>query len=120
MEDITEKAATLDVPVRTTLSCGQHHQEILKYTEVTDIDLVTMGTRGLTGIGRLLQGSVAAQVIEEADYPILTVNRRTAELKKHPYTFLRKTNLNRKLGLYLNIIFNILISVFKPEISIAY
>jgi nucleotide-binding universal stress UspA family protein len=100
LEDITEKAATLDVPVRTTLSFGQPQQEILKYTEVTDIDLVTMGTRGLTGIRRLLQGSVAAQVIEEADYPVLTINRRTAELKKHPYTFLRKTNQNRKSRLY--------------------
>ena len=97
LEDITEKAATLDVPVRTTLSYGQAQQEILKYTEVNGIDLVTMGTRGLTGIRRLLQGSVAARVIEEADSPVLTINRTTAELKKHPYTFLRKENQNRIL-----------------------
>nr|WP_233340694.1 universal stress protein [Haloprofundus sp. MHR1] len=95
LEDITEKAATLDVPIRTTLSYGQPQQEILEYTEVNDIDLVTMGTRGLTGIRRLLLGSVAAQVVEEADCPVLTINRRTAELKKHPYTFLRKANQNR-------------------------
>ncbi|WP_144927754.1 universal stress protein [Halorubrum salsamenti] len=95
LEDITEKAATLDVPVRTTLSYGQAQQEILEYTEVNGIDLVTMGTRGLTGIRRLLQGSVASRVIEEADCPVLTINRTTAELKKHPYTFLRKENQNR-------------------------
>lgn len=92
---MTKKAASLDVPVRTTLSYGQVQQEILEYTEVNDIDLVTMGTRGLTGIRGLLQGSVAAHVVEEADCPVLTINRTTAELKKHPYTFLRKANQNR-------------------------
>jgi nucleotide-binding universal stress UspA family protein len=96
LDDIAEKAATLDVPVRTTLSYGRPQQEILEYTEVNTIDLVAMGTRGLTGIHRLLQESVSDRVIEKADCPVLTINRPTAELKKHPYTFLRKSNQKRK------------------------
>jgi hypothetical protein len=36
-------------------------------------DLVIMGTHGRTGLGRLLMGSVAEQIVRKATCPVLTV-----------------------------------------------
>ena len=36
-------------------------------------DLIVMGTHGRTGLGRLLMGSVAEQVVRNASCPVLTV-----------------------------------------------
>jgi len=40
-----------------------------------DASLIVMGTHGRTGLGRLLMGSVAEQVVRRAACPVLTVTR---------------------------------------------
>jgi nucleotide-binding universal stress UspA family protein len=47
--------------------------EILRYAEDHDIDLIVMGTHGRSGLQRLVLGSVAASVVREATGPVLTV-----------------------------------------------
>src|SRR5437762_10147383 len=39
-----------------------------------EIDLVVLGTRGRTGLGRALLGSVAEQILRQAPCPVLTVS----------------------------------------------
>ena len=46
---------------------------ILRKAEGTGCDLIVMGTHGRTGVGRLLMGSVAEQVLRRAPCPVLTV-----------------------------------------------
>jgi len=50
--------------------------EIITYCQEHDIDVVVMGTRGRSGVGRLLLGSVAERVVREAPCPVLTVPAR--------------------------------------------
>lgn len=38
-----------------------------------DIDLIVVGTRGRTGVGKLLLGSVAEEIVRNASCPVLTV-----------------------------------------------
>jgi nucleotide-binding universal stress UspA family protein len=38
--------------------------------------LIVMGTHGRTGIGRILMGSVASQVVKSSDLPVVMVNQR--------------------------------------------
>jgi nucleotide-binding universal stress UspA family protein len=47
--------------------------EITNYAEKNEIDLIVMGTKGLSGFTKLLMGSVATGVVQYAPCPVLTV-----------------------------------------------
>jgi nucleotide-binding universal stress UspA family protein len=60
--------------------CMEHHllegnpvEEILNLAEETESNLIFMGTHGRKGLGRLLMGSVAEQIVRKAPCPVLTV-----------------------------------------------
>jgi nucleotide-binding universal stress UspA family protein len=78
LTNVAEQAASCDVDVRLTLTHGIPWKEIRDYTSENDIDLITTGTRGLTGIKRLLQPSVASRVIRKVAAPVITINRLTS------------------------------------------
>lgn len=52
---------------------GDPATEILSLAHDVGADLIVMGTHGRTGLGRLLMGSVAEQVLRKASCPVLTV-----------------------------------------------
>lgn len=49
---------------------------ILTYASEHDIDLIVMGTHGRRGLGHLLLGSVAEEVVRTAMCPVLTIRER--------------------------------------------
>jgi nucleotide-binding universal stress UspA family protein len=55
------------------LAEGNVPVEILGIAKEIKCDLIVIGTHGRTGIGRLLMGSVAEQVVRKARCPVLTV-----------------------------------------------
>jgi nucleotide-binding universal stress UspA family protein len=55
------------------LAEGDAVDEILSAAEENTCDLIVLGTHGRTGLGRLLMGSVAEQVLRRAPCPVLTV-----------------------------------------------
>ena len=52
---------------------GDPVTEILSQAQELPCDVIIMGTHGRTGLGRLLMGSVAEQVVRKAPCPVLTV-----------------------------------------------
>jgi len=58
---------------------GDPATEILRVARETGASLIVMGTHGRTGLGRLLMGSVAEQVVRKASCPVLTVKTPLAE-----------------------------------------
>ena len=52
---------------------GGAAEEILQAAQECKCDLIVMGTHGRTGLGRLLMGSVAEQVVRKAACPVVTV-----------------------------------------------
>jgi nucleotide-binding universal stress UspA family protein len=52
---------------------GDPVTEILRAARESNADLIVMGTHGRTGVGRLLMGSVAEQVVRKASCPVLTL-----------------------------------------------
>ena len=61
------------VLVEHILVQGGAAEEILQVAQERKCDLIVMGTHGRTGLGRLLMGSVAEQVVRKASCPVLTV-----------------------------------------------
>jgi nucleotide-binding universal stress UspA family protein len=61
------------VAVEHRLVEGDAATEILRAAGEVKCDLIVMGTHGRTGLGRLLMGSVAEQVVRRAPCPVLTV-----------------------------------------------
>ncbi len=49
---------------------------ILSYASANDIDLIVMGTHGRRGLGHLLLGSVAEEIVRMATCPVLTIRER--------------------------------------------
>ena len=61
------------VPLDHMLVEGAAVHEILRVAEETKCDMIVIGTHGRTGLGRLLMGSVAEQVVRRAPCPVITV-----------------------------------------------
>ncbi len=61
------------VPVERLLAEGSPAEAILRAAQERHCDLIVMGTHGRTGLGRLLMGSVAEEVVRKARCPVLTV-----------------------------------------------
>jgi nucleotide-binding universal stress UspA family protein len=52
---------------------GVPHEAIVKFAKENKVDIIVMGTHGRKGVGRILFGSTAAQVVRFAPCPVLTV-----------------------------------------------
>jgi nucleotide-binding universal stress UspA family protein len=78
LRDVLRKVQPLGEPVRVEhrLEDGDPATEIVRVTREIPADLIVMATRGMTGLGRLLLGSVTEEVVRKASCPVLTV--RTA------------------------------------------
>jgi universal stress protein A len=55
------------------LRVGTPTEEVVRYADVCDADLIIMGTHGRSGIAHALLGSVAEQVVRNAPCPVLLV-----------------------------------------------
>ena len=77
---VNRVAECLSPEDRTTLRAvsavrmsDEPHDEIIRYAEEENIDLIVMGTHGRGGVARLLMGSVAEKVVRSARCPVLMV-----------------------------------------------
>ncbi|MGG1572167.1 universal stress protein [Fictibacillus sp. NRS-1165] len=59
------------ISVKTELLEGEAARSICSYATTHDMDLIIMGSRGLSGFKRLVLGSVSQRVLSEASCPVL-------------------------------------------------
>ncbi len=52
---------------------GSPAEKILEYAEESNIDLIVMGTQGVTGIQKFLIGSVAENVLRHSKIPVMII-----------------------------------------------
>jgi len=57
---------------------GEPVPTILRIAAETGAEVIVLGTHGRTGLGRLLMGSVAEQIVRKAPCPVLTVKKPVA------------------------------------------
>jgi len=59
---------------KSVVVAGDASEEIIKYVENEEIDLIIMGTHGRKGLDKVIFGSVADRVSKMAPIPVLLVN----------------------------------------------
>lgn len=52
---------------------GEADTEIIRLANIHGADLIVLGSRGLTGVNRILAGSVSSRVVEEAPCTVMVV-----------------------------------------------
>lgn len=73
LAEYRETAEDRDVTVETVLATGRPARQILDAIESEAADHVVMGSRGRSGVGRVLFGSVAEAVTRRATVPVTIV-----------------------------------------------
>lgn len=68
-EPLRRDGLTIDLEVRE----GYPPETIVKVATELEVDLIAMGTRGLSGLEHLLLGSTAERVVQRSACPVLTV-----------------------------------------------
>lgn len=71
LEQLAEHFA--DIPHRTHVGHGPVWPNLATVIEANAVDLIVVGTHGRTGLGKLLLGSVAEDILRHASCPVLTV-----------------------------------------------
>jgi nucleotide-binding universal stress UspA family protein len=74
---LAETVRSRGVSVSYQVRSGRPDVEIVEAARDTSADLIAMSTHGRSGLGRLLFGSVAEQVLRHADVPVFMM-RQTA------------------------------------------
>lgn len=70
---IAEKSGVVRLSTETFLDVSSAADAIISYAEGNNIDLIIMGTKGRTGLKKIVLGSVASGVISHAKCPVLVV-----------------------------------------------
>ena len=78
LDEWRDKAAADGVDVEARLSSTFPSMGIVDAATEEKVDLVVMGTRGLSGLKHVLLGSVAERVLRTAHCPVLTVKEADA------------------------------------------
>jgi nucleotide-binding universal stress UspA family protein len=75
MSEWREKAVSAGIDTDLTLTPAFPSEAISATAEEHGADLIVMGTRGLTGLGHILLGSVAERTLRIAPCPVVTVKQ---------------------------------------------
>ena len=73
-----------DTPHRTYVRHGRVWPNLSGIIAENEIDLIVVGTHGRTGLGKLLMGSVAEDVLRHSPCPVLTVGPKVCGRAKLP------------------------------------
>lgn len=73
---VKELGEKKSVNVESVLLEGNPSEELIRYAEKENMDIVIMGTIGKTGLDRMLLGSVAGNVVRHSKVPVMVVREK--------------------------------------------
>jgi len=67
---------------------GFAYEEIMRFVDEEEIDLIVMATHGRTGLPHIIMGSVAERVVRHSPVPVLTIKplkvQEQSREREHP------------------------------------
>lgn len=78
---------TVGVAVSTIVDRSPFIDSIFGFAKLNHIDLIVMGTQGVSGLKKTVIGSVAARVVEKSDLPVLLVPEKYELGKPKQFVF---------------------------------
>ncbi len=91
LDQIAERFA--EIPHRNYVRHGQVWKNLAELVRDNEIDLIVLGTHGRTGLGKLVLGSVAEDILRHAPCPVLTVGPKVSGRAKLPACSTRARDL---------------------------
>jgi nucleotide-binding universal stress UspA family protein len=76
VDHIKESGKTKGVNVESVLLEGNPSEELIRYAEEKNMDIVIMGTLGKTGLDRFLVGSVTENLIRHLKVPVMVTKEK--------------------------------------------
>jgi|SRR6476619_6039966 len=75
VDEVKQEASVkkLNVQTEVLMDVGAVSKAIVEYAEKNNIDLIVLGTRGISGIKRMLLGSTASGVVTYSHCPVIVV-----------------------------------------------
>ncbi|WP_128478015.1 universal stress protein [Halorussus pelagicus] len=80
-DGVAERAREAGLDAVTAVEKGVPARGLLDYADDSEVDLLTMGTHGRTGIDRYFLGSTTAKVVRTSEVPVLSVRAPRADEK---------------------------------------
>ncbi|MEO9147137.1 MAG: universal stress protein [Ginsengibacter sp.] len=113
-----------NVNISTIVGRSPLINNILGFAEHNDIDLIVMGTKGTSGIRKVLVGSVAAKIVQKADIPVLLIPEEYEQTELDLIVFASDLHLSDQQALSRTLTFSKLYNVtvtvvhlLDPDIS---
>jgi nucleotide-binding universal stress UspA family protein len=72
-EKVEVYQAKLPCPSKLEIVAGDPAEEIVRLANIHHVHLIVLGCRGLTGVNRILKGSVSSQVVADATCSVMVV-----------------------------------------------
>jgi len=76
LEQVAAGVREIGISVRVVTVDGYPHEEIVRFAETEQVDLIVISTRGQSGLSRWLMGSVADRVARGVSIPVLLVRAK--------------------------------------------
>ncbi|MEO2117795.1 MAG: universal stress protein [Methanocaldococcus sp.] len=76
MEEIKKELEDVGFKVREMVVVGIPYKEIVEVAKNCEVDIIIMGSHGITNLKEILLGSVTENVIKKTDKPVLIIRRK--------------------------------------------
>jgi len=81
LREVEAAAVVAGIPVETVMLHGFASDEIVRFADERDAELLVIGSRGWGSVKRLLFGSVSSAVLHHAQCPVLVVPQIATEIE---------------------------------------
>jgi nucleotide-binding universal stress UspA family protein len=87
LQQIKEKDFLKGIKITESIKFERAFQGILSFSDKNKIDLIVMGSHGVSGIEELLIGSNTEKIVRLSDVPVLVIKKNTTEFKPSNFVF---------------------------------